>query len=132
MEKTVRVTKAMRFTDIAAMLEGKPVTNGTTVQDALDFIQHEVDLLNSKNSAASKRKDANRAKDDVYKSMIVDFLATLDPNDAGKTCSEIGKSVDGLADFNTSKMSSLCNSLVKDGTVVKSKGKGGASLFKLA
>lgn len=130
--KTPRVTKAQRFEDIAALLAGETAPNGSTVSDLQAFVAHEVELLASKNASAAKRKNAEGEKNERLKALIVDYLATLDPENPGLQCSAIGKAVDGLADYNTSKLSSLCNALVADGVVVKSKGKGGASLFKLA
>jgi len=129
MEKTARITKAQRFSDIAAMLNGEPVKYGTTTQDALNFIAHEVELLQKKNASVDKRKSAEDAKNAEYKSLIVDFLAGVDGE--GMTCTNIGKSIAELADFNTSKMSSLCNSLFKDGVLTKATVKG-KTLFKLA
>ena len=127
--KTVRVTKAQRFADIAAMLEGNPVKFGMDTQTALDFIAHEVELLSKKNTSVDKRKAAENAKNDTYKALIVDFLAGVTGD--GMTCTEIGKAIPDLSAFNTSKMSSLCNALVKDGALVKATVKG-KTLFKLA
>ena len=129
MATTVRITKAQRFADIAAMLEGNPVKFGTDTQTALDFIAHEVELLSKKNSSVDKHKAEEAAKNDGYKALIVDFLAGISGD--GMTCTEIGKAISDLAEFNTSKMSSLCNALVKDKTLVKNVVKG-KSLFKLA
>ena len=125
---TVRITKAQRFSDIVALLNGDAVKYGTTVKDASDFIAHEVELLQKKNSSADKRKSAEQAKNDGFKALIVDFLATVE---GGMTCTEIGKSIEELSAFNTSKMSSLCNGLVKDGLLTKETVKG-KTLFKLA
>ena len=129
MATTIHVTKAQRFADIIAMLNGEDVKFGTTVADATAFCKHEVELLSKKNSSADKRKAAEAAKNDGYKALIVDFLAGVEGD--GMTCTEIGKAISDLAEFNTSKMSSLCNALVKDKTLVKNVVKG-KSLFKLA
>jgi len=129
MEKTNRVTKAQRFEDIVALLNGNEAKYGTTVADAEAFIAHEVELLTRKNASVDKRKAEADAQNATYKALIVDFLAGVEGD--GMTCTDIGKSIPQLADFNTSKMSSLCNSLVKDGSVVKATVKG-KTLFKLA
>ncbi len=128
MANSVRITKAQRFEDIVALLNGNATKYGTTVKDAEDFIAHEVELLAKKNSAVDKRKAANAAKDATFKEMIVDYLATVEN---GMTCSEIGKAVPDLSDFSTSKLSSLCNGLVTDGRLVKASVKG-KSIFSLA
>lgn len=125
---TNRVTKSQRFDDIIAMLNGESVKYGTSIQDATEFINHEKELLAKKNASVDKRKAAEDEKNTAYKALIVDFLATVEN---GMTCTEIGKSIDELSAFNTSKMSSLCNGLVKDGALVKETIKG-KTLFKLA
>ena len=129
MASVIRVTKAQRFADIIAMLNGEDVKFGTSVADATAFCEHEVELLSKKNSSVDKRKAEENAKNDGYKSLIVDFLASVEGD--GMTCTEIGKAIPDLAEFNTSKMSSLCNSLVKDGTLTKASVKG-KTLFRLA
>ena len=126
---TVRVTKAQRFSDIKALLSGNSTKHGTDVQTALDFIDHEVDLLTKKNASVDKKKAAEQAANDGYKALIVDFLAGIEGD--GMTCTDIGKAIPELSDFNTSKMSSLCNSLFKDGSLTKGTKKG-KTLFKLA
>lgn len=128
MANTVRITKTQRFEDIVSLLNGEATKYGTTIADAEAFIAHEVELLTKKNASADKRKDAERAKDEVYKALIADYMAGAE---GGMTCSEIGKAIDELSAFNTSKLSSLCNAMVKDGTLVKASVKG-KSLFSLA
>lgn len=128
MASSVRVTKAQRFEDIIAMMNGEGVKYGSSAQDIVDFCVKEMALLAKKNASADKRKDAERAKDEVFKSLIADYLAGVE---GGMTCSEIGKAIDELSAFNTSKLSSLCNAMVKDGTLVKASVKG-KSLFSLA
>ena len=126
--KTIRVTKAQRYADIRAMLEGSAVINGTSVDEALAFIDHEVELLARKNASVDKRQSEVQKVNEGYMAEIVDYLATTD---GGKTCSEIGKAIPSLSDFNTSKLSSLCNTLVKRDVLVKGTVKG-KTLFSLA
>lgn len=127
--KTPRITKAQRFADIKALLTGDTAPNGTTVDEALSVIDHELELLSRKNTSVDKRKAEADAQNAAFKASIVDFLAGVDGD--GMTCTDIGKAIPALADFNTSKMSSLCNSLVKDGALVKATVKG-KTLFRLA
>lgn len=129
--KTPRITKAQRFEDIAALLNNLDAPNKSTVEELQEFIAHEVELLAKKNASADKRKSADAEKNDALKALIVDFLASAEGD--GMTCTEIGKSIPELAtDYSTSKYSSLCNGLVKDGILTKAKGKGDRTLFKLA
>ena len=131
MATTNRVTKAQRYSDIIALLNGEGVKFGTTIADAVDFCNHEVELIAKKNTTASMRKNSENAKNDAYKELIAKFMATVSGD--GMTCTEIGKSIAELADFNTSKMSALCNAMTKDddGRLIKTVVKG-KSLFKLA
>lgn len=131
MDKAMRITKAQRFTDMIALLNGEPAPNGSTVADLEAFATHEIELLARKNSTPSKKEKAAQEADATRKSLIVDFLAALDPSSDGMTCSEIGRAIDELAELSTSKMASLCNGLVKEGTVTKASVKG-KTLFKLA
>jgi len=129
--KTLRVTKAQRFEDIISMLNGTHIIERTSVQEAIDCLKHEIDLLQKKNTSTDKRKSAEAERNAVYMADIVNFLAVQPADFAGMSCTEIGKNVPSCVDFNTSKMSSLCHSLVKSGQVVNIK-KGDKSLFKLA
>ena len=124
-----RITKSDRFADILAMLNGETVTR-TSVEDATAFIKHEMELLAKKNASVDKKKAEESAKNATFKSAIVDFLSVTDVGE-GMTCTNIGKSIDSLSGFNTSKMSALCNALVKEGVLVKASVKG-QTLFKLA
>ena len=67
MEKTnkTRITKAMRFEDIKAMLNGQPVTYGTTTEDAVDFIEYEVALLAKKNSGENKKQTKTQQENEL-------------------------------------------------------------------
>lgn len=125
---TIRVTKAQRFEDIKAMLTGENIVNGTTITEAVDFIDHEMELLSRKNTSVDKRQLEAQKINEGYMAEIADYLATVD---GGKTCSEIGKAIPSLFDFNTSKLSSLCNALVKRGVATKATVKG-RSVFSLA
>lgn len=133
MATTVKVTKKERFADIAAMISGDSIpmlddAPRTSQQDAIDFIAHEVELLSKKNSSISRQQAESAAADERYKALILDFLAGVE---GGMRCSDIGAAIDELSDFRTSKMSHLCNALVKDGRVVKNKTKDGM-MFSLA
>ena len=129
--KAPRITKTQRFEDIIAILNGEDAPNGSTIEDIWAFINHEVELLSKKNTSADKRKSKENEANERFMADILDFLSVQPSDFAGMTCTEIGKNVPSCVDFNTSKMSSLCHSLVKRGAVVNVK-KGDKSLFKVA
>lgn len=136
--KTVKITKAMRFADILAMINGDevPMLNGvprTSKEDALEFIAHEVELLSRKNTKpdGSKKPTENQLANEKYKALILDFMADREP----MTCTAIGQSIPELADpakgFGTSKYTSLCTALVNEGKLRRQVVKGKA-LFSIA
>lgn len=127
MEKTTRITKAMRFEDIKALLNGQPVTYGTSIEDAVDFIDHEVNLLAKKNSGENKKQTKAQEENEGYKVLILEFLADKD----GVTCTDVLKGVPALSEFSNQKISALMRQLRLAGQVTVSEVKG-KSLFRLA
>lgn len=115
--KEIRITKAMRYADIKALLSGEATKHNTTIEDAIAFIDNEVALLAKKNASVSKADAEKKLKDAEYMDAIVSYLEGLENDDPGRTCSDIGKAVPMLNDFNTSKMSFLCRTLYKEGRI---------------
>lgn len=131
-EKKIRITKANRFEDIKALLTGEATTYGTTTEDAIKFIDHELELLANKNkSDGEKKQTATQKENEGYKAIIIDFLTTSG-NPDGMTCTEIGKAIPALSDFNNQKVAALLTQLKRAGKVEAVTGKGGKTLFKLA
>ena len=124
---TNKITKTQRFEDLSALIHGEPVKYGTTVEDAEAFIAHEIELLAKKNSTERKETDVQKANRQ-YQALIAEYLSA---QESGKTCTEIGKSIPALADFNNQKIAALMRGMVEDGTVTKATVKG-KSLFTLA
>lgn len=126
MEKTTRITKAMRFEDIKALLNGQPVTYGTSIEDAIDFIDHEVDLLAKKNSGENKKLTKAQEENESYKALILEFLTS----ENNVTCTDILKGVPALSEFSNQKISALMRQLRLAGKVTVEEVKG-KSLFNL-
>lgn len=133
MEKTnkTRITKAMRFEDIKALLNGDSVTYGTTIAEAVEFIDHEVGLLAKKNSGENKKQTKTQQENEGYKALILEFLSTLPEDKVGVTCTEIIKGVAEFEGFSTQKISPLVRQLMAADKVTKTEVKGKA-LFRLA
>lgn len=110
-EKNVRITKAQRFADIKALLNGEVPVYGTDAATAVEFIDNEIALLAKKNAAKSGKLTATQQANEGYKTLIVDFLAT---QPVGVTCTEIAKGIPALNDFNNQKISALMRSLTYD------------------
>ncbi len=125
MEKTMRITKAMRYADLKAMLNGEAVTYGTTLADALAFIDKEVSLLAKKNSGEKKPTKAQE-ENEGYKALILGYLATCE----SATCTDILKNVSALSDFSNQKISALMRQL-RLANKVEAKEVKGKTLFSL-
>ena len=124
-----RITKKNRFEDIIALLNGQPTPYGTNVNDAIDFVNHEIELLSKRNSSSGARKPtANQLQNEVYKGMIVDYLAGVDKP---VTCEHIRRNVPDFYEFTPQKVSNLLSGLRKEGRVVSEKIKG-TSHFQLS
>ena len=130
-EKKIRITKSQRFEDIIAMLNGDTVKYGTDVATATEVLNHEIGLLARKNSSDSKKQTAAQKENEGFKTLILEFLATLPDDSKGVTCTEIMKSVPEFADFNNQKISALVRQLKLADRVVSEEVKG-KSLFRLA
>ena len=131
MEKTTRITKAMRFEDIKALLNGENVAYGTTIEDAVQFIDHEVDLLARKNSGENKQQTKTQQENEGYKKLILEFLTTIPEDKVGVTCTEVIKGVPAFEGFSTQKISPLMRQLMAANRVDVTEVKG-KSLFHLA
>lgn len=127
MEKTTRITKAMHFEDIKALLNGQPVTYGTTIEQAVEFIDKELGLLARKNSGENKKPTKAQEENEGYKALILEFLADKD----GVTCTDVLKGVPTLSEFSNQKISALMRQLRLAGKVTVEEVKG-KSLFRLA
>lgn len=129
-KKPTRITKAMRLDDIASMLKGETPVNNTSVEDALSFIAHELELLANKNKTSGEKKPtALQIANLGYQDQIRAFLA----DHPDKTVTEIAKGIPEFASnaFTTSKVNGLLKPMLASGEVVRTEVKGKA-LFKLA
>lgn len=128
MENTVkRITKAQKFEDVIALLNGNPATF-IDKDGAVEFIRNEMALLAKKNASDSRKPTATQEANEKFKAFILEFLST---QTEGRTCTEVAKSVPALSDFNNQKVAALMRQLVDAGKVSKATVKG-KSLFTLA
>lgn len=135
MSEIKKVTKANRFNDIKAMLSGDEVVYGTTVMEAIAFLDREMELLAAKNASKSNSKKAQAAKqqNQVYLGYIMDELGKLDPDEPGLTCNELLRAIPALYNegYSTQKVASLLREPKEEGKVVCNKVKG-SNRYKLA
>lgn len=128
MANNIRITKKNRFEDIIAMLQGVNTTFGTTTEDAVDFLNHEIELLSRKSASGEKKLTEAQKQNLEYKEMICEYLASV--GEDGVTCEDVRKNVPALYDYTPQKVSSLLTSLKNDGRVMAKKVKG-TSRFSL-
>lgn len=135
--KTVRITKAMRFEDIKAYLAGNELPHGSTVEDLTAFADNEIALLARKNASGGEKKPTERqTENESIKQDVLDYMASILPNAEGVvpavTCDDLRKNVEGLkADLNVNRTAALMRQLVNAGKVVRGKAKG-KTVFSLA
>ena len=127
MANNIRITKKNRFEDVIALVQGQEPTFGTTVEDAVDFLSHEIELLSRKSSSGEKKMTDAQKQNQEYKEMIVEFLASV--GEDGATCDAVRKSIPALYDYTPQKVSSLLTSLKNDGRVSAKKVKGTSTFF---
>lgn len=126
-EQVKKVTKAQRFEDIKALLEGKPTVYGTDVEAAKAFIDHEQELLMKKNSSGEKKLTKTQEENVIHKGRIADFLRT---QTEGVTVTQVLKGIPDFADFSNQKVARLMRDMLEAGLVKKEVVKG-KSLFSL-
>lgn len=125
-----KITKAMKFADVRAILNGEQPTNGCSIDELTEFIENEIALLAKKNSPNSKAKLEKEGKNAEYKQAVLEVM-TNEP-DRLFTATDIYKElidVEGIN--NTQRVTYLLGLLIKDGVVIKDTDKR-KSVYKLA
>ena len=110
MEKTKKMTKAQMFAQIKA--------NYPLTADEVKFIDHELELLNKKNST-EKKPTAQQTANEGIKTAIVEGM---EPNRL-YTVTEIIKSVPACVDMTNQRVSALLRQLVEGGKVKRTEDK---------
>lgn len=83
--------------------------------DLVDFIKHEIELLNNKKSAPRK-PTANQVANEGLKAVMFDALADADKPMSIKMLKEVCPEIAGE---NSQRIAPLLNAMVKDGKLVK-------------
>lgn len=88
-----KITRVERMTDIVLLLEGNPVVNETTIDEAVAFMQKEIEATKKKNSGKSRKKnEAAEVQNKAYTRMIVEVLYN-EASEGGLTCGEIFRKI---------------------------------------
>ena len=110
MEKTKKITKRDHFN---ALLNIEDVKSNAAL---VEFINHEIDLLNRKNSTEKKPTATQVANEGIKKTI----MGVLCGADEPMTVTDIMKSSEELSDLSNQKISALLRGLIDEGKVEKS------------
>ena len=121
MEKTKKMTKRDHFNALLNIAEVK------SNEALVEFINHEIDLLNRKNSTEKKptaQQKANEVlKADIYEAMEADRLYSI---------GEMIKEFSCCSDLSTPKVSAIVRLLIADGKIERIEEKRKALFRKIA
>ena len=120
MEK--KITKKDRFVEMRAFFAELERT------DLVEFIDHEIELLNKKSASKSKAEIANANANAELTQVVKEVLSNTDK---AMTVSEVMKANEVLSELSNQKVSYLMRTLVENKEVVKIVEKG-KSYFRLA
>ena len=101
------MTKREMFNEILAVVADNA--------EMVEFINHEIELLNRKSSAVHK-PTKNQLENEGFKADIVDYLKDAD---APKTIKELQTAIPSLADLTNQRITHLLTDLVKAETLTK-------------
>ena len=101
------MTKREMFNEILAVVADNA--------EMVEFINHEIELLNHKSSAVRK-PTKNQLENEGFKADIVDYLKDAD---APKTIKELQTAIPSLADLTNQRITHLLTDLVKAETLTK-------------
>lgn len=109
MEKIKKVTKRDNFN---ALLKIEEVASN---EQLVEFINHELELLDKKSASHSTAKTANQKANEEIKTKIVDVLVQLGKS----TISELQSGSEEMAEYSNQKLSALLKQLVDSKQVVR-------------
>lgn len=109
MENTKKITKRDNFNKLLTIRE---VAEDTQL---VEFINHELELLNRKSASHSTAKTANQKANEEIKTKIIDALVQLGKS----TISELQAGSEEMAEYSNQKLSALLKQLVDSKQVVK-------------
>lgn len=109
MENTKKITKRDNFNKLLTIRE---VAEDTQL---VEFINHELELLDRKSASHSTAKTANQKANEEIKTKIVDALVQLGKS----TISELQAGSEEIAEYSNQKLSALLKQLVDSKQVVR-------------
>lgn len=111
---TKKITKKEMFGEVIALAEGRVLTKAT-LQEVVEFAQHEIDLLENKRSKSGQTK--TQKENEVLVEQLFDALSDMDKP---VTITEFqNQSATEVATLSNQKLSALLGKLIDAGRVVK-------------
>lgn len=120
------MTKKEMFTAIINAVEGKPTE--TTTAEMVEFLNHEIDLLNRKRSSKSSKPTAKQMENEAIKERIMEILShTLE----GLTATDIMNELEAVSiTASNQKVNALVKQLISAELVGRKEVKGKAYFFR--
>lgn len=118
---TKKVTKRENYNTLLALDEVKANSN------LVEFINHEIELLDRKNSK-DKKPSANQIANEGIKEAILDYME----NDVQYTITDINKGCEACAELSNQRISALVRQMKDEGKVSREEIKGKAYFTKVA
>ncbi len=111
MNTTKRFTKRDHFNALRAYVEGIDVTeiNGISTDKIIEFIEHELELLDRKNASGEKKPTAQQIANESLRDVVVD---TLRANGSMMTITELQKACPELGELTNQRISALIRPLL--------------------
>lgn len=109
MENTKKITKRDNFNKLLTIRE---VAEDTQL---VEFINHELELLDRKSASHSTAKTANQKANEEIKTKIIDALVQLGKS----TISELQAGSEEMAEYSNQKLSALLKQLVDSKQVIR-------------
>jgi hypothetical protein len=111
-------TKKMTKKDYFAILRASYPATAENYDEVIAFIDHEVDLLNRKNSA-EKKPTAQQAQNEVIKTAIAEGMTA----NRLYTVTEIQKEIPECAELSNQRVSALLRQMKDDGIITRTEDK---------
>lgn len=120
------MTKKEMFTAIINAVEGKPTE--TTAAEMVEFLNHEIDLLNRKRSSKSSKPTAKQMENEAIKERIMEILShSLE----GLTATDIMNELEAVSiTASNQKVNALVKQLISAELVDRKEVKGKAYFFR--
>ena len=106
-----KITKRDHFNALRAYVEGIDVTeiNGISTDKIIEFIEHELELLDRKNASGEKKPTAQQIANESLRDVVVD---TLRANGSMMTITELQKACPELGELTNQRISALIRPLL--------------------